>query len=157
MRDKIGSNLYRFITCLVNALAAHYSYFFMMRHLCNLAWLFILLGLALTTMGWAMKLRNVPLADAWIVVGTSLVLLFGALALWQLVLGLDVGLRGPLGAIAAGLLISVLAYGNLTATAVLGLALAGGLLAAMGTAWLLVRLHRALESPVSGRRHKYPI
>ena len=128
----------------------------MMRHLCKPAWLFILLGLALTTLGWAMKLRGAPLADVWIVAGTGLVLLFGALALWQLVLGLDAGLRGPLGTIAAGLLVSVLAYSNLAAVATVGLALAGGLLATMGTGWLLVRLHRALESPISGRRHNYP-
>jgi hypothetical protein len=120
------------------------------------AWLFILFGLALSTVGWALKLGSSQRADAFIVAGTGLVLFFGALALWALVRRLDVGLRGPLGTIAAGLLISLLAATNLAAPVAMGLAVIGGVLAATGTAWLLVRLHRTLEPPAIHHRHKYP-
>ena len=127
-----------------------------MKYPANPAWLFIVFGLALSTVGWALKLGSSQQADAFIVAGTGLVLFFGALALWGLVRRLDVGLRMPLGTLAAGLLVSLLAAGSLAAPAALVLALVGGILAATGTVWLLVRLHRTLEPTAIHHRHKYP-
>ena len=127
-----------------------------MKHPSNSAWLLILFGLALTTIGWALKLGSSQQADACIVAGTGLVLFFGALALGGLVRRLDTGLRGPLATIGAGLLVSLAAATGLAASAALVLALVSGILAAAGTAWLLVRLHRTLERPASNHRHNYP-
>ncbi|MCI1188449.1 hypothetical protein MON38_13550 [Hymenobacter sp. DH14] len=127
-----------------------------MKYLVNPAWLIILLGLALTTMGWALKLDGHQQADACVWVGTGLVLLFGGFALWGLVRNLDTGLRGPLALIGASLLISLLAAAGMAPGIAFGLALVGGLLAAGGTAWLLVRLNRTLDCRAAHRQRKYP-
>ncbi|GAA4025019.1 hypothetical protein GCM10022409_06240 [Hymenobacter glaciei] len=126
-----------------------------MKYLVNLAWILILLGLALTTAGWALKLHGHQQADTLLMAGNGLVLLFGAMALWKLVRRLDVGLRGPLGVIAAGLLISLLATSSLVASAALELALLGGSLATGGTVWLLFRLNRTLDRPLGTKQQKY--
>lgn len=126
-----------------------------MKQRINLAWVLILFGLALTTTGWALKLDGHAKADACIVVGNGLVFLFGALALWKLVRWLDVGLRGPLCIIVVGLLLSSLATSILAANASMALAVAGGLMAAVGTGWLLVRLNRTLDRSLPGKRRRY--
>ena len=128
-----------------------------MKHFVNSAWPLILPSLALATLGWALKLDDHRHADTCILVGTGLVLLFGAQALWKLVHWLDPGLRGPLATIAAGLLISWMATPSLTAQAALVLALAGSALSAAGTAWLLVRLNRTWDSRPASLRRKYPV
>ena len=126
-----------------------------MKHLANPVWLLILLGLALTTTGWALKFDGYQQADACILLGTSLVLLFGVLALWKLVRWLDPGLHGPLGTIAAGVLVLLLEVLRLAANGAEGLALMGSLLAMAGTGWLLVRLNRAWDRTAAERRHNY--
>ena len=127
-----------------------------MKHTMNPAWPLILLGSVLTIIGWALKLGGYPQADACIVAGNGLVLLFGAVALWVLARRLDTGLRGPLGIMAAGLLISMLAASSLVAAAAPALAIAGGILATGGTAWLLVRLNSNLDRSAATRQQKHP-
>jgi hypothetical protein len=117
----------------------------------NPVWLFILFGLALSTLGWALKLGSFRGANACIVVGTGLVLLFGTLALGKMTQGLGPSLRGPLAIIAAGLLVFLLATSNWLAATTMGWALVGSILTLAGTAWLLARLLRALNRPADGQ------
>ena len=129
-----------------------------MKYLVNPAWLLILLGLALATVGCALKLDDYHQADSCILGGTGLMLLFGALALRELVRWLGTGLHGPLSSIAGGLLLMVLAAAvpSLSPGTALGLALAGSGLAAGGTVWLLVRLNRTWNRPIAALRRKRP-
>ena len=128
-----------------------------MKYLVNPAWLLILLGLALATVGWALKLDGYYRADSCILGGTGLVLLFGAVALRELVRWLGTGLHGPLSSIAGGmLLVLAAAVPSLPFGATLGLALAGSGLAAGGTAWLLVRLNQTWNRPLAALRRKRP-
>lgn len=129
-----------------------------MKYLVNPAWLLILLGLALATVGWVLKLDGCYQADFCILGGTGLVLLFGALALRKLVRWLGTGIHGPLSSITGGLLLMVLAAAvpRLPSGTALGLALAGSALAAGGTAWLLVRLNQTWNRPIATLRRKHP-
>ncbi|GAB3742538.1 hypothetical protein GCM10027594_22000 [Hymenobacter agri] len=115
-----------------------------MHFLAKPAWPGILLGLMLTTAGWLRKLIGYRYADACIVAGTGLMLLFGALVLWKLSGRLNIGLRGPLIILAGGLMVSLLAASD-APIATSGLAVIGGMLAAGGTAWLLARLNCTLR------------
>ena len=127
-----------------------------MKYLVKPAWLLILLGLALASLGWALKLAGQRHADACILAGTGLMLLFGMLALRELLRWLGTGLRGPLGAIAGGMLMMVLATAlpDLATGQALGLAVAGSALAAAGTTWLLYQLHRSWDRPAAAMRRK---
>lgn len=122
-----------------------------MHYLARPAWQAILLSLALTTVGWLLKLAGYPHAEACIVAGIGLMLLFGALLLWKLTAWVLVGLRGPLAGLLAGLLLSLLASGSLAAAP--KLAVVGGVLATGGAAWLLVRLHHTLGQPGRASRN----
>ena len=102
-----------------------------------------------------MKLTGYHWADDCIMVGTGLVLLYGTLALWGLLRWLDPGLHRPFAILAAGLLVSLLAASDMAATVAPALALVGGMLAAGGIGWLLVRLNRTLDHPSAG--HKHPV
>lgn len=130
--------------------------FCLMKYLVNPAWLLIPLSLALTATGWLLKLTGYQRADGCIMVGTGLVLLYGTLALWELIRWLDPGLYRPFAILAAGLLVSLLATANLATHVASALDLAGGILAAGGVTWLLVRLNRTLDRPSSSRR-KHPV
>ena len=127
-----------------------------MKYPMNPAWPLILFGLVLATIGWALKLGGYPQANACIVAGNGLVLLFGAVALWILARRLDTGLRGPLGIMAAGLLVSMLAASSLVASIAMALAIAGGALATGGTVWLLVRLNHTLDGSAAAQQRKNP-
>src|SRR6476659_6535768 len=96
-----------------------------MKYLAKLAWVLILLGLALTTTGWALKLDDHQQADTYIMIGNCLVLVFGALALWKLVRWLNIDLRRPLIIIVGGLFISLLSASSLVASATTLLAVTG--------------------------------
>lgn len=126
-----------------------------MKYLANPAWLLIPLSLALTAAGWGLKLAGHQRADDCIMVGTGLVLLYGTLALWKLMRWLDLGLYRPFATLAAGLMVSLLAASDLAVSIAPALDLTGGILAAGGVTWLLVRLNRTLDSPSAKR--KYPI
>ena len=126
-----------------------------MKHLLNPAWLLIPLSLALTATGWLLKLTGCQRADACIMVGTGLVLLYGTFALWGLLRWLDPGLHRPFAILAAGLLVSLLAASDMAAAVAPALALVGGILAAGGIGWLLIRLNRTLDRPSA--EHKHPV
>ena len=122
-----------------------------MKQLAHLSWLFILLSLPVATVGWCLKLSGQAGADAYIIIGTGLVVMFCALALQQLVRRLDLPVMAPLGLFGLGLallsletLVQPLSQNNGFALRMLG-----ELLAALGTGWLLIRLNRVWDQKVA--------
>ena len=125
-----------------------------MKQLAHSSWLFILLSLPVATVGWFLKLGGQAGADAYIIIGTGLVVVFCALALQQLVHRLDLPVLAPLGLFGMGL--ALLTFETLTQplslAASLTLRMLGELLAASGTGWLLVRLNRVWDQKVAALR-----
>ena len=74
-----------------------------MKQLAHSSWLFILLSLPVATVGWFLKLGGQAGADAYIIIGTGLVVVFCALALQQLVRRLGLPVLAPLGLFGMGL------------------------------------------------------
>ena len=66
-----------------------------MKQLAHSSWLFTLLNLPVVTAGWFLKLGRQAGVDAYIIIGTGLVVVFCALALQQLVLSQGNYLRKP--------------------------------------------------------------
>ena len=105
-----------------------------MKQLAHSSWLFILLSLPIATVGWFLKLGGQAGADAYIIIGTGLVVVFCALALQQLVRRLDLPILAPLGLFGMGL--ALLTFETLaqplSRAASLTLRMLGELLAASG-------------------------
>lgn len=118
-----------------------------MRQLAQFSWLFILLSLPVATVGWYLKLGGQASADAYLIVGTGLVVAFCALTLQQLVRRLALPVLAPLGLFGLGL--ALLAFDTLVQplswAGSLLLRMLGELLAALGTGWLLLRLNRVWD------------
>ena len=125
-----------------------------MRQLAQFSWLFILLSLPVATVGWFLKLGGQAGADAYIIIGTGLVVVFCALALQQLVRRLDLPVLAPLGLF--GMCLALLTFETLAQplswAASLTLRMLGELLAASGTGWLLIRLNRVWNRKVAALR-----
>ena len=125
-----------------------------MKQLAHSSWLFILLSLLVATVGWFLKLGGQAGADAYIIIGTGLVVVFCALALQQLVRRLGLPVLAPLGLFGMGLALLTLETlaQPLSLAASLTLRMLGELLAASGTGWLLVRLNRVWDQKVAALR-----
>ena len=125
-----------------------------MKHLAHSSWLFILLSLPVATVGWFLKLGGQAGADAYIIIGTGLVVVFCASALQQLVRRLNLPVLAPLGLFGMGLALLTLETlaQPLSLAASLTLRMLGELLAASGTGWLLVRLNRVWDQKVAALR-----
>ena len=125
-----------------------------MKQLAHSSWLFILLSLPVATVGWFLKLGGQAGADAYIIIGTGLVVVFCALALQQLVRRLDLTVLAPLGLFGMGL--ALLTFETLAQplswAASLTLRMLGELLAASGTGRLLIRLNRVWDQKVAALR-----
>ena len=125
-----------------------------MKQLAHLSWLFILLSLLVATVGWCLKLGGQAGADAYIIIGNSLVALFCAVVLHRLIRRLDLPILAPLGLFGLGL--ALLSLETLThpffQTNSFTLRMLGELLAAFGTGWLLVRLNRVWNQKVAALR-----
>ena len=125
-----------------------------MKQLAHSSWLFILLSLPVATVGWFLKLGGQTGADAYIIIGTGLVVVFCALTLQQLVRRLDLPVLAPLGLFGMGL--ALLTFETLAQplswAASLTLRMLGELLAASGTGWLLIRLNRVWDQKVAALR-----
>ncbi|WP_188562891.1 hypothetical protein [Hymenobacter frigidus] len=125
-----------------------------MKQLAHSSWLFILLSLPVATVGWFLKLGGQAGADAYIIIGTGLVVVFCALALQRLVRRLDLPVLAPLGLFGMGL--ALLTFETLAQplswAASLTLRMLGELLAASGTGWLLIRLNRVWDQKVAALR-----
>ena len=125
-----------------------------MKQLAHSSWLFILLSLPVATVGWFLKLGGQAGADAYIIIGTGLVVVFCALALQQLVRRLGLPVLAPLGLFGMGL--ALLTFETLAQplswAASLALRMLGELLAASGTGWLLIRLNRVWDQKVAALR-----
>ena len=125
-----------------------------MKQLAHSSWLFILLSLPVATVGWFLKLGGQAGADAYIIIGTGLVVVFCALALQQLVRRLGLPILAPLGLFGMGL--ALLTFETLAQplswAASLALRMLGELLAASGTGWLLIRLNRVWDQKVAALR-----
>lgn len=125
-----------------------------MKQLAQFSWLFILLSLPVATVGWFLKLGGQAGADAYIIIGTGLVVVFCALTLQQLVRRLDLPVLAPLGLFGMGL--ALLTFETLAQplswAASLTLRMLGELLAASGTGWLLIRLNRVWDQKVAALR-----
>lgn len=125
-----------------------------MKQLAHLSWLFILLSLPVATVGWCLKLGGHAGADAYIIIGTGMVVTFCALALQQLMRRLDLPVLAPLALFGLGLvLLSLETLAQpLTWTSGFVLRILGELLAALGTGWLLIRLNRVWDQKVAALR-----
>jgi len=125
-----------------------------MKQLAHSSWLFILLSLPVATVGWFLKLGGQAGADAYIIIGTGLVVVFCALALQQLVRRLGLPVLAPLGLFGMGL--ALLTFETLaqplSRAESLTLRMLGELLAASGTGWLLIRLNRVWDQKVAALR-----
>ena len=125
-----------------------------MKQLAHSSWLFILLSLPVATVGWFLKLGGQAGTDAYIIIGTGLVVVFCALALRQLVRRLGLPVLAPLGLFGMGL--ALLTFETLAQplswAASLTLRMLGELLAASGTGWLLIRLNRVWDQKVAALR-----
>ena len=125
-----------------------------MKQLAHSSWFFILLSLPVAAVGWFLKLGGQAGADAYIIIGTVLVVVFCALALQQLVRRLDLPVLAPLGLFGMGL--ALLTFETLAQplswAASLTLRMLGELLAASGTGWLLIRLNRVWDQKVAALR-----
>ena len=125
-----------------------------MKQLAHSSWFFILLSLPVATVGWFLKLGGQASADAYIISGTGLVVVFCALALQQLVRRLDLPVLAPLGLFGMGL--ALLTFETLaqplSRAESLTLRMLGELLAASGTGWLLIRLNRVWDQKVAALR-----
>ena len=125
-----------------------------MKQLAHSSRLFILLSLPVATVGWFRKLGGQAGADAYIIIGTGLVVVFCALTLQQLVRQLDLPVLAPLGLFGMGL--ALLTFETLAQplswAASLTLRMLGELLAASGTGWLLIRLNRVWDQKVAALR-----
>ena len=125
-----------------------------MKQLAHSSWLFTLLNLPVATVGWFLKLGGQAGADAYIIIGTGLVVVFCTLALQQLVRRLDLPVLAPLGLFGMGL--ALLTFETLAQplswAASLTLRMLGELLAASGTGWLLIRLNRVWNQKVAALR-----
>ena len=125
-----------------------------MRQLAQFSWLFILLSLPVATVGWYLKLGGQASADAYLIVGTGLVVAFCALTLQQLVRRLDLPVLAPLGLFGMGL--ALLTFETLAQplswAASLTLRMLGKLLAAPGTGRPLIRLNRVWDQKVVALR-----
>ena len=113
-----------------------------------------MLSLPVATVGWFLKLGGQAGADAYIIIGTGLVVVFCALALQQLVRRLGLPVLAPLGLFGMGL--ALLAFETLAQplswAASLTLRMLGELLAASGTGWLLIRLNRVRDQKAAALR-----
>ena len=125
-----------------------------MKQLAHSSRLFILLSLPVATVGWFLKLGGQTGADAYIIIGTGLVVVFCALTLQQLVRRLGLPVLAPLGLFGMGL--ALLTFETLAQplswAASLTLRMLGELLAASGTGWLLIRLNRVWDQKVAALR-----
>ena len=125
-----------------------------MKSLANLSWLFILLSLPVATVGWCLKLGGQAGADAYIIIGTGMVVAFCALALQQLVRRLNLPVLAPLALFGLGL--ALLVFETLappfSQTESFMLRMLGEILAASGTGWLLIRLNRVWDQKVAALR-----
>ena len=125
-----------------------------MKQLAHSSWFFILLSLPVAAVGWFLKLGGRAGADAYIIIGTGLVVVFCALALQQLVRRLDLPVLAPL--VLFGMGLALLTFETLAQPLSwaegLALRMLGEILAASGTGWLLIRLNRVWDQKVAALR-----
>lgn len=113
----------------------------------KLLWLPILLSLGLASIGWGLKVEELPGANLLIGVGTALVAGLSMRALIHLARLAGLAVTRPLSTLCVGLamLIAFEFLGSLPEENRLALRLAGETMAAVGTLWLLITLNRRFD------------
>lgn len=115
----------------------------------HVSWFQLAISMLATILGWIFKLIDLPGSDLAIVIGTTLVLVFGALMLRKLTQQANLAVGWPLSLLGLGMALLNLQFleGPFPWTGSALLHFPGEILGAAGSLWLLFDLNKFLSIP----------